>query len=167
MTRTTWELPFFFRKEKGYRTQKETNIDMEKEKIDKNYMGDGIYRENILDHYKNPRNKGNLENPDIQHRELNPLCGDQIEITMKLDGQKIADIKFAGHGCAISQSSASMLTEKVKNLSLDDAMKISKDEIVEMMSIPISPVRLKCAILSLDTLKNAIHIFEKYKKGSN
>src|SRR3989338_10305062 len=138
---------------------------MEKEKIDKNYMGDGIYKENILDHYKNPRNKGNLENPDIQHRELNPLCGDQIEITMKLDGQKIADIKFAGHGCAISQSSASMLTEKVKNISLEEANKMTKEDVVEMLSIPISPTRLKCAILCLDTLKNGILIYNKYQQG--
>ena len=127
-------------------------------------MGDGIYKENILDHYKDPRNKGSLDHPDIQHREFNPLCGDQIEITIKLDGQKISDIKFDGHGCAISQSSASMLTEKVKNLSLEEANKMSKENIVEMLSILISPTRLTCAILCLDTLKNGILIYEKYKK---
>ena len=138
---------------------------MEKEKIDPNYMGDGIYKENIIDHYKNPRNKGKLENPDIKHRELNPLCGDQIEITIKLNDDSIAEIKFDGHGCAISQSSASMLTEKVKNLSLEDVNNISKDDVVDMLSIPISPVRLKCAILCLDTLKNSILIYKKYRQG--
>ena len=150
---------------KGVRYPKETNIHMEKEKIDPNYMGDGIYKENIIDHYKNPRNKGKLENPDIKHRELNPLCGDQIEITIKLNDDSIAEIKFDGHGCAISQSSASMLTEKVKNLSLEDVNNISKDDVVDMLSIPISPVRLKCAILCLDTLKNSILIYKKYRQG--
>ncbi len=137
------------------------------EKIDRSYMGEGIYKENILDHYKDPRNKGSIENPDIKHREFNPLCGDQIEITIKLNGNKsIKDIKFSGHGCAISQSSASMLTERVKDMSLEDANKVSKEDIIEMLSIPISPTRLKCAILSLDTLKNGILIYNKYQKGA-
>lgn len=138
---------------------------MEKEKIDRSYMGDGIYKENILDHYKNPRNKGSLENSDIKHIEFNPLCGDQIEITIKLDGRKISDMKFSGHGCAVSQSSASMLTEKVKSLNLNDAEKITKEDIIEMLGIPISPTRLKCALLCLDTLKNGILIYKKYSKG--
>ncbi len=135
---------------------------MDKNGIDPNYAGDGIYRENILDHFKNPRNKGVLSNPDIEHKELNPLCGDQIHVTIYLDKSSIKDIRFVGKGCAISQSSMSMLSEKVKGMPLDDAKKIGKDDVVEMLRIPISPVRLKCAILGLDTLKNSIHIYENY-----
>ncbi len=138
---------------------------MNTNELDPTYAGEGIYRENILDHFKSPRNFGTLENPDLKHRELNPVCGDQIEIQANVKEGKIEKIKFNGKGCAISQSSASMLTEKAKSMSLEKAKKITKEEIVEMLGIPISPTRLKCAILSLDTLKNAIMIYEKYGRG--
>lgn len=135
------------------------------ESIDRNYMGGGIYRENIIDHFQSPRNHGEMQNPDVKHKEFNPLCGDQIEMSLKITDGIIIEIKFIGKGCAISQASTSMLTEFVKNKPLYDAERISKDEIVAMLNIPISPVRLKCALLGLDTLQNAIHIFENYKGG--
>lgn len=136
---------------------------MSQENLDPNYAGEGIYRENILDHYKNPRNQGTLENPDIQHKELNPICGDQIQVTIKFNRSSIENIKFIGNGCAISQSSMSMLSEKVKGMEIEKIKEINKDDIVNMLSIPISPVRLKCALLGLDTIKNAIHIYQKYQ----
>jgi|SRR3989338_1880797 len=122
-----------------------------------------MYQENILDHFKNPRNHGKIENASVHHHEYNPLCGDKIDLYLIIDNdKKVVDIKFYGSGCAISQASASMLTEQVKGKSLDDIEKLSKENILEMLGIPISPVRLKCALLSLDILKNSVLIYEKY-----
>ena len=122
-----------------------------------------MYQENILDHYKSPRNFGKIENASVHHHEYNPPCGDEIEMFMVLDeNRKVVDVKFNGHGCAISQASASMLTEQIKSKNIDELKKMTKENILEMLGIPISPVRLKCALLSLDTLKNSILIFEKY-----
>ena len=126
---------------------------------------DQIYQEQILDHYKNPRNFGKIENATVHHHEYNPLCGDEIEMFLVIKDNKIADIKINGHGCAISQASASMLTEKIKGKSLDELKKLTKEDLLEMLGIPLSPVRLKCALLSLDTFKNALVIYEKYVNG--
>ena len=126
---------------------------------------DIMYQENILDHYKNPRNFGKIENASVHHQEKNPLCGDEMELYLIIDkNKKVVDIKFHGRGCAISQASASLLTEHIKGKSLHEIEKLKKDDILEMLGIPISPVRLKCALLSLDTLKNSALIFEKYIK---
>ena len=130
--------------------------------IDKNYMGEGIYRENILDHYKNPRNYGNLKNPEISHKENNPLCGDEIKIEIKMNSNKIKDIRFSGRGCAISQASASILCENLVGKSFKDIKKLSRDNVTENLGIELSPIRIKCAVLALDTLKNSIYIYEKY-----
>lgn len=121
-----------------------------------------IYQENILDHYKNPRNHGKIENPSIHHHEYNPLCGDKIDFYLVIKNKKIVDVKFNGNGCAISQASASMLSEQVKGKTIEEIEKLTKEDILEMLGIPISPVRLKCALLSLDTLKNSVLIFERY-----
>ncbi len=124
-----------------------------------------MYQENILDHYKSPRNFGRIENASVHHHEYNPLCGDQIEMFLIIDkNKKVADVKFQGHGCAISQASASMLTEEIKGKNIDELSSMTKENILKLLGIPISPVRLKCALLSLDTLKNSILIFEKYVK---
>ena len=124
-----------------------------------------MYQENILDHYKNPRNFGKMENASVHHHEYNPLCGDEIEMFLIIDeNKKIADVKFKGHGCAISQASASMLTEQVKGKNIDELKTMTKENILEMLGIPLSPVRLKCGLLSLDTLKSSILIFERYVK---
>ena len=128
-----------------------------------------MYQENILDHYKNPRNHGKIENASVHHHEYNPLCGDQINLYLIIDeNKKVVDVKFDGNGCAISQASASMLSEQVKGKTLEELKKLTKENILEMLGIPISPVRLKCALLSLDTLKNSILIYEKYvRKDGN
>ena len=124
-----------------------------------------MYQENILDHYKNPRNFGKIENASVHHHEYNPLCGDEIDIYLIIDqNKKIIDIKFSGKGCAISQASASMLSEEIKGKKIDELKKLTKEDILNMLGIPISPVRLKCALLSLDTLRNSILIYEKYVK---
>jgi nitrogen fixation NifU-like protein len=112
-----------------------------------------MYREYILDHYKNPRNFGRLEGADISHEENNPLCGDVVGMDLKLEDGVIEDVRFHGRGCAISQASASLLTERLKGMSLEDARKIGKDDVLEELGIDISPARLKCALLSLKVLK--------------
>jgi nitrogen fixation NifU-like protein len=114
---------------------------------------DQFYRDYILDHYKNPRNYGRLEGATVTHEEFNPLCGDVVAMDFKLDDGVIDEVRFHGRGCAISQASASLLTERIRGLSLEDARKISKDDVLDELGIEISPARLKCALLSLKVLK--------------
>jgi nitrogen fixation NifU-like protein len=114
---------------------------------------DQFYREYIIDHFKNPRNYGRLENPDITHEEDNPLCGDVIGMDFRIKDGMIDDVRFHGRGCAISQASASLLTERLKGLSLEDAKKIDKADVLGELGIEISPARIKCALLSLKVLK--------------
>ena len=116
-------------------------------------MGDQMYREYILDHYKNPRNFGRLENADISHEENNPLCGVVVGMDFKTRDGVIEVVRFHGRGCAISQASASLLTERLKGMSLEDARKIDREDVLEELGIEISPARLKCALLSLKVLK--------------
>lgn len=119
-----------------------------------------LYSEIILDYYRHPRNKGSLPHPQVKAKDMNPLCGDVIEIQMELDkSDNVKDIRFNGHGCAISQASASMLTELVKGKSLDEARKISKDEILSLIGGQLSAVRLKCALLSLKVLKTGLYSY--------
>ena len=114
---------------------------------------DQFYREYILDHYKNPRNYGRLEDPDITHEEDNPLCGDVVGMDFKIKNGVIEDIRFHGRGCAISQASASLLTERLKGIALDQAKKIDKNDVLGELGIQISPARIKCALLPLKVLK--------------
>jgi len=116
---------------------------------------DDFYRDYILDHYRNPRNFGTLEHPDVEAEDLNPLCGDQIRMQLKLDDGVVSDVRFSGRGCAISQASASMLTERIKGMKLADVAKLSKDVVLEDVGIGISPTRMKCAMLGLRVLKSA------------
>jgi nitrogen fixation protein NifU and related proteins len=116
---------------------------------------DDFYRDYILDHYRNPRNFGTLEHSDAEAEDLNPLCGDQIRMQLSLDNGVIEDVRFSGKGCAISQASASMLTETVKGMKLSDVAKLPKDVVLENVGIGISPTRMKCAMLGLRVLKSA------------
>ena len=119
-----------------------------------------VYSEIILDYYRHPRNKGRLSHPQIRAKDSNPLCGDIVEIQMELDGSKnVKDVKFDGQGCAISQASASMLTELVKGKSLDEVRKLSKEEILSLIGGQLSAVRLKCALLSLKVLKTGVYSY--------
>ena len=121
----------------------------------------------ILDHYRNPRNYGELEDPDIHVRDSNPLCGDVIELFIKVKDGVISDVKFKGRGCAISQASASKLTEKIIGMRLEDVKKLSRQDILEMLGIELSPVRLKCALLSLKVLKIGVYSYlgQKLESG--
>jgi nitrogen fixation NifU-like protein len=115
---------------------------------------DDFYRENILDHYRHPHNAGRLEHPTHSHEEHNPLCGDKIRLDLHVNENNIIDqVAFSGKGCAISQASASMLTDMIKGKTLDEAKQIGKQDILEALGIEIGPVRLKCALLSLKVLK--------------
>ncbi len=118
---------------------------------------DDLYREHILDHFKHPRNRGTIENPDITFEDSNPLCGDVIRMDIKLKDGFIEDVKFSGKGCAISQASASMLTEAIKGEKVDNVKAISKEDIFDMLGIPLSPSRVKCALLSLKVLKAGLY----------
>ena len=140
-----------------------------KENIDPNWMGEGekeeIYKENILDHFRNPRNFGEINNADIENSGLNPVCGDMIKMFVKLDeNNNVTDVKFKGNGCAISVASTSMLTERLKGKNLEEVKKISKDEIIGMLGIELGLVRLKCGLLCLNTLNNGIKIMEESRK---
>jgi nitrogen fixation protein NifU and related proteins len=116
-----------------------------------------MYRENILDHYKRPSHKGTLESPDISYEDSNPLCGDVIRMDFKVKDGTIEAVRFSGHGCSISQASADMLCEKIEGMRLDDAKKVSREDVLEMLGIELGPVRLKCGLLALKTLKAGVY----------
>jgi nitrogen fixation NifU-like protein len=118
---------------------------------------DSLYREVILDHYKNPRGHGVIEDADAAAEGQNPLCGDEVSIAVAFDGDTIADIKFQGRGCAISQAATSMLMDMVKGRTAQEVATMSRDELLEEVGIPLTPVRLKCALLGLGVLKVALH----------
>ena len=118
---------------------------------------ENLYREVILDHYKNPRGQGALQSVDAEAEGQNPLCGDEVAISVALDGETIEDIRFRGRGCAISQAATSMLTELVKGRTVTEVAEMPKDELLEEVGIPLTPVRLKCALLGLGVLKVALH----------
>jgi nitrogen fixation NifU-like protein len=120
---------------------------------------DQMYREVILDHYKNPRGHGVLEAADAHAEGQNPLCGDEVSIYVAFgeDGETIHEVKFSGRGCAISQAATSMLTEMVRGRTATEVAVLEKEELLEEIGIPLTPVRLKCAMLGLTTLKVALH----------
>jgi len=112
-----------------------------------------IYSELILDHYQNPRNYGKISKPTFSSKVSNPLCGDEIELTVKIKDKKVAEIKFQGKGCAISKASASMLTEYLKEKPEVELKKIDKDFIIKMLGIELGVNRIKCALLPLEAIK--------------
>ena len=118
-----------------------------------------LYRDNLLDHYENPRHHGTLEHPDISHEESNPLCGDEIRVDLKLndDHTQIAEIAFSGDGCIISQATASMLMEEVAGKSVADVQKLDREDILEMVGVPLTAARVKCAMLGLKVLKAGLY----------
>jgi len=139
--------------------------------IEKNYTGrekeplpsgiSSLYKEIILDHYKDPRNFGQLQNPDAEFHGYNPTCGDEIKMQLHIEDGKIKEIKFSGRGCAISMAASSMLTEKMKGRPLKDAKNLTPEKMIEMLGIEISPGRIKCATLGMVTLKKAADLVER------
>lgn len=114
------------------------------------------YREYILDHYRNPRNYGKLEQPDVHAEDSNPLCGDQLAMDLTLEGDHVKEVRFLGRGCAISQATASMLSEMIEGKSIDEVTLLGKDDVLDALGIPISPARTKCAFLSLRVLHRGL-----------
>lgn len=117
---------------------------------------DSLYRDNILDHYRYPRHKGHLDHPDVVYHDHNPFCGDEITIELKIVDGVVTEAAFDGRGCAISQASASMMTEEIIGKPLEELRHWSKDDILDLLGIEIGPVRLKCALLPLKTLKAGV-----------
>lgn len=116
-----------------------------------------IYKEHILDLYKHPHNFGEIEKPTYKAEAFNSICGDQIFVSILAENDRIKDIKFQGYGCAISIAAASMLTDKIKGMSVSDVKKLNRDDVIKMLKIPISHQRLKCALHSLDAVKKALN----------
>jgi nitrogen fixation NifU-like protein len=119
---------------------------------------DDMYREQIIDRYQNPQYRGVLDPHDISFEDANPLCGDEIRIDLRIDGNDlIQEAVFSGHGCAISQASADLLMERIQGRPLEEVKTLSKEDILEMLGIELGPVRLKCALLSLKVLKAGVY----------
>lgn len=117
---------------------------------------DSLYREYILEHYRDPHNKGDLEHPDRFAAYANPLCGDRLQMGVRLVGDRVTEVRFNGTGCAISQASASMLTDLMEDKTLTELAAISKQDMLDLLGIPISPARLKCALLAWEILRKGI-----------
>ncbi len=118
---------------------------------------DDLYRDEILEHYRRPHNFGTLPNPDASYEGSNPLCGDRITLMLEIgDDSTVSDVAFTGRGCAISQASASLLTDEIRGKSLTDVARLGNQDVLDALGIEISPARLKCALLSVDTLRRAL-----------
>jgi nitrogen fixation NifU-like protein len=115
-----------------------------------------LYADEILDHYKHPRHFGHLDAPTLTYHDSNPLCGDEITLELLIEDSKVADVAFTGHGCAISRAAASMMSDEIVGMSLDELKKWDKESILDLLGIEVGPVRLKCALLPLKALKAAV-----------
>jgi nitrogen fixation NifU-like protein len=117
---------------------------------------DDLYRDYILEHYRKPHNFGVLEEPTASYEGANPLCGDRITMMLGIKDGVVSEVAFTGRGCAISQASASLLTDEIKGKTIEDVEKLTPDDLLELIGVEISPARLKCALLSLDTVAHAL-----------
>lgn len=129
-------------------------------------MGSDMYRQQILDHYKNPRNYGKLDEKTYTHAGENPMCGDEIAIDVKLDDDEetIERIAFRGDGCAISQASASMLSQELHGMSVEEMREMDRDDVIDLLGVDISPMRVKCAVLAEKVVQDGAEIYEGEKE---
>src|SRR5438270_13248046 len=127
---------------------------------------DDLYRDNILDHYKNPRNFGELDARDLEFHDHNPLCGDELGVHIRVEDGRIADLRFHGHGCAISQASASIASEELKGMALGEVGELDADWMIELLGIPVSATRRKCALLNLKVVRGAVTGDDSWPTGS-
>ncbi len=125
-------------------------------------LGSDMYRQQILDHYKNPRNYGELEDPTFSHVGENPMCGDEIRMDVNLadDGETIEQVAFTGDGCAISQAAASMLSSELQGKTVEELLEMDRDDIVDMLGVDISPMRVKCAVLAEKVAQDGAEIYQ-------
>jgi nitrogen fixation NifU-like protein len=123
---------------------------------------DSLYKEIVLDHYKNPHNFGTLDPADYTAEDSNPLCGDQIRMDLRVEDGTVTDVKFTGRGCAVSVASASILTDMVMGRPLDEVRQISKEDLLDEIGIPVSPARMKCATLGLTVLNMSLALKEAH-----
>jgi nitrogen fixation NifU-like protein len=125
-------------------------------------MGSDMYRQQILDHYRNPRNHGELGDPTFSHEGYNPSCGDELEFDVELteDGETIERVAFRGEGCAISQASASMLSQELPGMTLDEVADLDRDDVLEMLGVEVTPMRIKCAVLAEKVVQDGARIYE-------
>ncbi len=128
-------------------------------------MSRDMYRQRILDHYRNPQNYGELEDADLQYMDDNPSCGDEIEMYAIVEDDEVVDVRFDGKGCAISMASASLLTDEVMGKSLDEIREMETEDVQEMLGIDLSPARVKCAVLGLKVLEGGIVEYEAEHGG--
>jgi nitrogen fixation protein NifU and related proteins len=117
---------------------------------------DDLYRDNILDHYKNPRNSGHLHDPTVAAEGVNPLCGDELSVELHVEDGVVTDVRYNGRGCAISQAAASMISDAVKGRPVEEVERIGREDVLDELGIPLTPIRLKCALLSVGVLKVAL-----------
>lgn len=115
-----------------------------------------MYQEEILEHYRHPHNRGIIPNADYIQKEHNPVCGDELTFYLKIENEKIADVKFEGQGCAISQAAASMLTDDIIGQPIEKVRDMQKEEVLDLLGIELGPTRLKCALLSLQGITSAL-----------
>jgi nitrogen fixation NifU-like protein len=129
-------------------------------------MGSDMYRQQILDHYRNPRNYGELEDPTFSHVGENTSCGDEIEVFVALDeDDRVEAVTFTGDGCAISQAAASLLSEEVKGKTIDQLYELDRDDVLELLGVEVTPMRIKCAVLAEKVIQDGAKLHEGEKEG--